>query len=246
MTAGEAHGVRWGTATDRGSRRETNEDSHLAQFPVFAVADGMGGHEAGEVASACAVDALRALVGPETVTPDDVRAALAAAQQSIREIPVESGAPPGTTLSGVVVVGSPRGRTWLVVNLGDSRTYRWADGALERVSVDHSEVEELVARGIITPADARTHPRRHVVTRVLGGGRPDAPEPDFFALPLAAGDEVVVCTDGLTDEVPESRIAEILRHATGPQDAADRLLAAALVAGGHDNITVLVVEALPD
>lgn len=246
MSAGSAHGVRWGTATDRGSRRDTNEDSHLAQFPVFAVADGMGGHEAGEVASAYAIDALRALVGPEDVTPDDVRAALVAAQQNIRDIPVESGAPPGTTLSGVVVVGSPRGRTWLVVNLGDSRTYRWADGALERVSVDHSEVEELVARGIITPADARTHPRRHVVTRVLGGGRQDAPEPDFFALPLAAGDEVVVCTDGLTDEVPESRIAEILRHATGPQDAADRLLAAALVAGGHDNITVLVVEALPD
>jgi serine/threonine protein phosphatase PrpC len=246
VTTGDAHGVRWGTATDRGSRRDTNEDSHLAQFPVFAVADGMGGHEAGEVASACAVDALRALVGPDQVTPDVVRGVVAVAQSSIRQIPVETGAPPGTTLSGVVVVEGERGRTWLVMNIGDSRTYRWADGALERVSVDHSEVEELVARGIITVEDARTHPRRHVVTRVLGGGRDDAPEPDFFALPMAPGDEVVVCTDGLTDEVPERRIAEILRHATGPQDAADRLLAAALVAGGHDNITVLVVEALPD
>lgn len=246
MTTGEARGVRWGTATDRGSRRETNEDSYLAQHPVFVVADGMGGHEAGEVASACAVDALRALVGAERATPDDVRAALDVAQTAIRAIPVESGAPPGTTLSGVIVVEGERGPTWLVVNVGDSRTYRWADGALERVSVDHSEVEELVARGIITPQDARTHPRRHVVTRVLGGGRGVTPEPDFFALPVAAGDEVVVCTDGLTDEVPETRIAEILRHATGPQDAADRLLAAALVAGGHDNITVLVIEALPD
>lgn len=246
MSAGDGYGVRWGTATDRGSRRETNEDSHLAAYPVFVVADGMGGHEAGEVASACAVDALRALVGTDGPTPDDVRGALVAAQTSIRAIPVETGAPPGTTLTGVVVVEGERGRTWLVVNVGDSRTYRWADGALERVSVDHSEVEELVARGIITPEDARTHPRRHVVTRVLGGGRDDAPVPDFFALPMAPGDEVVVCTDGLTDEVPEARIVEILRHATGPQDAADRLLAAALVAGGHDNITVLVVEALPD
>jgi protein phosphatase len=235
--------MRWGSATDRGSRRETNEDSFLAAYPVFVVADGMGGHEAGEIASARAVEALRVLVGREGATKEAVLGRVVEAQERIRTIPAPSGPLPGTTLTGVVVVGEGTQRQWLVVNIGDSRTYRWADGALERVTVDHSEVAELVARGIITPEDARTHPRRHVVTRVLGGGRPGAAEPDLTTVAMAEGDLMVVCTDGLTDEVPDRRITEILTHATGPQDAADRLLAAALVAGGHDNITVLVVEA---
>jgi protein phosphatase len=161
----------------------------------------------------------------------------------IRSIPTGSGPPPGTTLTGVLVVRGPDGPSWLVVNVGDSRTYRLAGGELVQVSADHSEVAELVARGLLTVDQAAVHPHRHVVTRSLGGGGPDEPDPDFFPRPIAAGDRILVCSDGLTDEVADARIAEILRGHPDPQDAADRLVAAALVAGGRDNVTVIVVDA---
>jgi protein phosphatase len=100
-----------------------------------------------------------------------------------------------------------------------------------------------VARGLLTDEEAASHPRRHVVTRVLGGGGPDEPDPDFFPLPLVAGDRILACSDGLPDEVTDRHIAEILRAHPDPQDAADHLVAAALVAGGRDNVTVVVVDA---
>jgi len=238
-------GVSWGVATDRGTRRQVNEDSFLARLPVFVVADGMGGHESGEVASAYTIEALRGLLDEPTLTPDVVRAHLRRAVARIRSIPTGSGPPPGTTLTGALVVRGPDGPSWLVVNVGDSRTYRLSGGELTQVSTDHSEVAEMVARGLLTVEEAARHPHRHVVTRVLGGGGGggDEPEPDFFPLPFGAGDRVLVCSDGLTDEVDDVRIAEILRTRPDPQDAADRLVAAALVAGGRDNVTVIVVDA---
>ncbi|HEY5554900.1 MAG TPA: protein phosphatase 2C domain-containing protein [Cellulomonas sp.] len=242
MTATVA-GVSWGVATDRGSRRQVNEDSFLARLPVFVVADGMGGHESGEVASAYTIEALRGLLDEPTLTPDVVRAHLWRAVARIRSIPTGSGPPPGTTLTGALVVRGPDGPSWLVVNVGDSRTYRLSGGELTQVSTDHSEVAEMVARGLLTVEEAARHPHRHVVTRVLGGGGADEPEPDFFPLPFGAGDRVLVCSDGLTDEVDDARIAEILRTRPDPQDAADHLVAAALVAGGRDNVTVIVVDA---
>jgi serine/threonine protein phosphatase PrpC len=236
-------GVSWGVATDRGSRRDLNEDSFLARFPVFVVADGMGGHEYGEIASAYAIGALRGLLDEPSPTEDKVRECLRRAVVRIRSIPTGSGAPPGTTVTGVLVVRGSNGPSWLVVNVGDSRTYRLAGGELAQVSTDHSEVAELVARGLLTHEQAAVHPRRHVVTRVLGGGGPDEPDPDFFPLPLDPGDRILVCSDGLSDEVADRHIAEILRTHPNPQDAAEHLVAAALVAGGRDNVTVLVVDA---
>jgi len=131
---------------------------------------------------------------------------------------------------------------WLVVNVGDSRTYRMAGGVLEQVTVDHSEVAELVRDGVIPESEAATHPRRNVVTRVLGGSASDV-DPDVWLLPVSPGDRMLLCTDGLTDELTDQRIEAELRAAPDPQTAADRLVRAAVRHGARDNVTVVVVEA---
>ncbi|PFG42144.1 protein phosphatase [Isoptericola jiangsuensis] len=234
-------GLLWGAATHRGARRTLNEDSFLAGGSVFFVADGMGGHDAGEVASAAAVDALRPLQDAPIVGVDAVRVLVRAAHHAVRGIETAPGRGAGTTLSGVVLTEQGGEPYWLVVNMGDSRTYRLADGELEQVSVDHSEVQELVDAGEITRAEALTHPRRHVVTRALGA--PETPDADYWFLPVHAGDRLLVCSDGLTGELTDERIAVLLLTQPDPQTAAERLVAEALAAGGRDNITVLVVDA---
>jgi serine/threonine protein phosphatase PrpC len=157
----------YGYGTDRGLRRELNEDSFIASDPVFAVADGMGGHEAGEVASGMCVRALAKMpqlaTGARTATASVVQQYLAMADDSIR---TATGSRAGTTLTGVVVVEQMGIPYWLVMNIGDSRTYRLSQGTLTQVSVDHSEVQELVDSGEITAEQATVHPRRHVVTMI--------------------------------------------------------------------------------
>ncbi|MFC7877929.1 PP2C family protein-serine/threonine phosphatase [Isoptericola sp. NPDC057391] len=234
-------GLLWGAATHQGARRTLNEDSYLARGSVFFVADGMGGHDAGEVASSAAVEALAPLGSSEVVGVQEVRCRVRAAHDAVRAIETAPGRGAGTTLSGVALTDQGGEPYWLVVNVGDSRTYRSADGVLEQVSVDHSEVQELVDAGRITAEQALTHPRRHVVTRALGA--PDDPEPDFWFLPVRAGDRMLVCSDGLTAELPDRRVAEVLMLEPDPQSAAERLVGEALAAGGRDNITVLVVDA---
>ncbi|MFI2103628.1 PP2C family protein-serine/threonine phosphatase [Isoptericola sp. NPDC019693] len=241
MSVPVALGLLWGATTHQGARRKLNEDSYLAGGPVFFVADGMGGHDAGEVASASAVAALRPLVGSEVVGVDDVRCRVRLAHDTVRAIETSPGRGAGTTLTGVALTHQGGEPYWLVVNLGDSRTYRLADGELEQVSVDHSEVQEMVDAGALTREEAATHPRRHVVTRALGA--PEDPEADFWFLPVHAGDRLLVCSDGLTTEVGDPRIAQILLVEPDPQVAADRLVREALAAGGRDNITVIVVDA---
>lgn len=234
-------GLLWGAATHQGARRRLNEDAYLAGGSVFFVADGMGGHDAGEVASAAAVEALAPLGRSSVVHEDDVRCRVGAAHTAVRAIETAPGRGAGTTLSGLVLTDQGGEPYWLVVNVGDSRTYRSTNGLLEQVSVDHSEVQELVDAGRITAAQAATHPRRHVVTRALGA--PEDPEPDFWFLPVHAGDRMLVCSDGLTVELSDRRVAEVLLMEADPQVAADRLVAEALEAGGRDNITVIVVDA---
>lgn len=234
--------VRWGASSHRGARRKLNEDSYLASPSAFFVADGMGGHEAGEVASAMAIDALRPLSWLNVVTAQDVRDRLHVAHDDVSGIAAPEGRGAGTTLTGVVVSEQDGLPYWLVANVGDSRTYHLVDGRLEQISVDHSEVQELVDAGALTPAQAAHHPRRHVVTRALGAAaRPDA---DYWYLPLSTGDRLLVCSDGLTTELDDDRIAALLVAHTEPQGAADALVQAALAAGGRDNITVLVVDAV--
>lgn len=234
--------LRFGFGTDRGLRRELNEDSFIAQDPIYAVADGMGGHEAGEVASRECVAVLRGQSflhdGSREATAADMQQAIRQADLRIRE---ESHARAGTTLTGVTVVEERGVPYWLVFNVGDSRTYRLSLGQLSQVSVDHSEVQELVDGGYISAADAHTHPRRHVVTRALGTGSDT--EADYWLIPIEEGDKVLVCSDGLSDEVNDELIKRLLAQASDPQEAVDSLIQAALRAGGRDNVTVVVVEA---
>lgn len=232
----------YGYGTDRGLRRELNEDSFIASDPVFAVADGMGGHEAGEIASGMCVRALAAMpqlaTGERSVTAAVLQQYLVRADNSIREA---TGARAGTTLTGAVVVEQMGMPYWLVLNIGDSRTYRLSQGQFAQVSVDHSEVQELVDAGEITPEQATVHPRRHVVTRALGTG--DETEADYWLLPVEEGDRILVCSDGLNAELTDEHMFRILSTVGHPQDAVDALIQAALRNGGRDNVTVIVVDA---
>lgn len=234
--------LNYGYGTDRGLRRELNEDSFIASDPVFVVADGMGGHEAGEIASGLCVRALAAMpqlaTGERSVTASVLQRYLLLADQSIREA---TGARAGTTLTGAVVMEQMGMPYWLVMNIGDSRTYRLSQGNFAQVSVDHSEVQELVDAGEITAEQAAVHPRRHVVTRALGTG--DETEADYWLLPVEEGDRIMICSDGLNAELTDEHIFGILSTVGPPQDAVDALIQAALRNGGRDNVTVIVVDA---
>ncbi|MDQ6741015.1 MAG: protein phosphatase 2C domain-containing protein [Actinomycetota bacterium] len=231
-----------GYGTDRGLRRELNEDSLLAADPVFAVADGMGGHEAGEVASRECVSALRQCAalaaGSRDATAADLQLALQQADARIREL---TNSRAGTTVSGVVLVEERGVPYWLVFNVGDSRTYRLSQGKFEQVTVDHSEVQEMVDAGFITPAEALVHPRRNVVTRAVGTG--DDAQADYWLVPVEEGDRYMVCSDGLNAELTDNQIHRILSTTAGPQDAVDSLVQSALRSGGRDNVTVIIVDA---
>lgn len=236
--------VRAGMATDAGRVRRVNEDRALAGPDLFAVADGMGGHAAGDVASAMAVDRLARLAGRPDLRPADVTAELTRCNQDILAAaePGSARAGMGTTVAGLVLVHLGGARHWFVFNVGDSRVYRFVDGHLVRVTVDHSEVEELVASGAIAAADARHHPRRSVVTRVLGMNPP--PEADVWVFPPTPGERFLICSDGLSSELDDPDIAAVLSAEPSAQAAAHALVAKAVAAGGRDNVTAVVVDHL--
>jgi protein phosphatase len=230
-----------GSATDAGLRRRINEDSHIASSPVFLVADGMGGHQAGEVASAAVIAEFAPLAGRSTSTMRDVRQALERARHRVADLPLAAeGA--GTTLTGVVLADVDGVGCWLTLNVGDSRTYLLSDGELEQISVDHSLVQELIDSGELDPVDAASDTRRNVITRAIGGG--SNAEADYWVIPAQPGDRVLVCSDGLTGELGRGRIDAILQTETDPQAAATRLVHEAMLHGGRDNITAIVVDAL--
>lgn len=236
--------VRSAHASDVGRVRDHNEDDLLDARGAWAVADGLGGHAAGEVASGIAVEALRVLADHDVAGPDDVVAAVAeanrrilAAQHAHRE---QRGM--GTTVTGLALTVGPEPR-WVVFNVGDSRVYRIDADGIEQLTRDHSEVRELVDAGLLDPADVPFHPMRHVITRSLGVSRDVVP--DTWVRPVQAGEWFVVCSDGLTNEVPDDEIGRLVADAGDPQAAADALVAAALEAGGRDNVTVVVVAVDP-
>jgi serine/threonine protein phosphatase PrpC len=230
-----------GTATHRGLVRPHNEDSALHTERFVAVADGLGGHAAGERASRLAVDELAALTRLAAPGPSDVVAAIAAANGSILRAAAERAGNTGmgTTLAGIGVVQVAGSEHWIVFNVGDSRVYRWAGGAVSQITVDHSEVEEMRSAGRLTAEQARSHPGRNIVTRSLGTD--PAPEPDVWVFPPLPEDTFVICSDGLTTEVTDAGIAQLLAGHPDPQMAADALVQAALAAGGRDNVTAIVV-----
>jgi PPM family protein phosphatase len=237
--------LKWGASTDVGMVRQQNEDSFLAEETLFVVADGMGGHNAGEVASALAVTTLKAGarlgIDDAEVFRELVQQANSAIYTASLDDSTQSGM--GTTVTALSIVEGEEPRV-LVANVGDSRAYLWRSGALSRLSVDHSYVQELVNEGIITPEAARVHPRRNIVTRALGIDR--SVNVDVFSHLVRTGDRIVLCSDGLVDEVADTEIAKILGQHSDPQETAEALVMVANTNGGRDNTTVIVVDVLDD
>ncbi|HEX2157860.1 MAG TPA: Stp1/IreP family PP2C-type Ser/Thr phosphatase [Actinomycetes bacterium] len=234
-------------ATDVGRMRKNNEDSYLSSKPVAAVADGMGGHSAGEVASAIAIEELAALRdrGPwdsETAATDDLKQAILRANRRIREMAASdrklNGM--GTTLVALVEDGD----MVHVANVGDSRGYLLRQGELSQVTVDHSLVQELVDDGRLSPEDAERHPQRSVITRALGID-PEV-EFDLFTYKLQVGDRLLLCSDGLSDVVEPAQIRKVLLRVRNAHRAAQELVTVANEQGGPDNITVIVVDAVDE
>ena len=229
----------WGAATAVG-QREDNQDRYLASAPVFAVADGMGGHVGGAAAAEAVVEALRSLTDEETTTVEAIRLALQRADGEIRAFRGPDKAGAGTTVAGVALVDEGDGPQWAVFHVGDSRVYRWGQGSLELSTKDHSVVQELLDAGYISDESAGTHPQRHIITRALGVG--PRPEADVMLLPITPGDRFLACSDGLTGELSDAQIAAVLGAETGVEQLATELTAQTVSAGARDNVTVVVVE----
>ncbi len=226
-----------GAATDTGRVRDHNEDAFLVddQLGLFAVADGMGGHQAGEVASAIALEALRAAV----TSGEGIRDAVTSANDAVYEKSTSDDRlrGMGTTLTAGTLAA---GDTLLLGHVGDSRAYVLRDHQLDRLTVDHSLVEELIQAGELTEAQAEHDPRRSMITRALG--IEPTVEVDLYPIQLHDGDRVLLCSDGLTGMVGEDEIQQVLTEVRDPAQAAHRLVDEANAAGGIDNITVLILD----
>lgn len=232
-------------ATDTGLVRTGNEDSSFRGETLVAVADGLGGHQAGEVASAIAISAVAELDGREFATPEDARGALVAAiLEGNRAILEKATRDPdswgmGTTMTAAALAG---GRWAQLAQVGDSRAYLMRAGEeLRQVTDDQTIVGELVRQGRLTKHEAAHHPQRSVVTRAVGLDpelEVDTPEP----IELRAGDQLLLCSDGLTDAVDDARLAEILGAGLEGEVTCQALIEAANAAGGPDNITVVLLR----
>jgi PPM family protein phosphatase len=232
--------LRAGSATDVGLVRSNNQDRLLMADPLYAVADGMGGAAAGEVASATAVNTLREVFEPISApTADDLVRSAEAANRAVWDLaeanPEMRGM--GTTLVALALV---QDTNLAIINIGDSRVYALHQGELRQVTEDHNLVAELVAQGRISEEEAEFHPRRNIMTRALGVD-PDVPV-DLFLEGTATGDRYLLCSDGLPREVKDDHIASILRRLRDPREAATELVDEAKRRGGNDNITVVVVD----
>jgi protein phosphatase len=237
--------LKWGATTDVGMVRQQNEDAFHAEENLYIVADGMGGHNAGEVASALAVSTVRSGARMGIRSADQFRELVQQANTAIYTASLDDSTQSGmgTTLTAVAVIPGEEPRI-LIANVGDSRTYLYRSGALTRLSVDHSYVQELVNEGIITPEEARVHPRRNIVTRAMGIDR--SVQVDVFSHLVRTGDRLVLCSDGLVDEVADIDIAQVLTEHSDPQDTAEALVLVANANGGRDNTTVIVLDILDD
>ncbi|MDQ3570279.1 MAG: Stp1/IreP family PP2C-type Ser/Thr phosphatase [Actinomycetota bacterium] len=232
-------------ATDVGRVRTSNEDEYLLAEPLYAVADGMGGHAAGEVASATAMDALQASFDGNRTVPGlagAVRDANRAVWEQSRQSSELRGM--GTTMTAVALVEEGDDEILAIANVGDSRAYLLRDGELDQLTDDHSVVEELRRAGRLSSEEAASDPRRHVLTRVLGV---DADvEVDSFEVIPYQGDRLLLASDGLFGDVSDEEIAAVLRRRSDPERVAQQLVAMAKDAGGADNITVVVIDVTDD
>lgn len=241
--------LRVGAATDVGQLREVNQDSYLATDGLAVVADGMGGHRGGEVASAIAVTSLRSSFAQSTM--ESLTSGVAHANGEIR---AQASSDPtlhgmGTTLCALAIIDYSdtehgEAERLAIVNVGDSRAYMLIDGGLTQVTEDHSLVEALVREGRLTPAEAEVHPQRNILTRALGVA--DSVEVDQFVFDPVPEARFLLCSDGLFNEVGHDEIARLLMENEDPNVAAQLLVEAANTGGGRDNITAVIVDAIEE
>ncbi len=231
--------IEFGHLTHVGLRRELNEDTYYgdSDLGLWLVADGMGGHEYGEIASALARETIVRETRQGTSLSDAIRIAdeeIIRASRRRKDV-----LPMGTT----VVAAKVDGPRFEVAWVGDSRVYLWRDGKLAQLSQDHSYVQELISQGTISTDQARSHPHRNVVTQALGVTEPDNLNVETLSGELAPGMQLLLCSDGLTEEVDDRVISALLAHTEcSAQECVDGLVAAALDGGGSDNVTVVLVR----
>jgi len=233
--------LRSGSATDTGLVRSVNQDLAVETGSLFAVADGMGGHAGGEVAARLAVDTLTVAFGAKP-TGVGLSEAVSEANRVVFEHSLDN--PDlrgmGTTMTAAALVNEDGKDVIALVNVGDSRSYRFHDGQLTQITVDHSLAEEMVRSGEISETEAAIHPHRHILTRALGVSEDVVV--DLWRIQPSRGDRLLLCSDGLTNELEPPQITEVLATVPDPQVAADLLVRAARTHGGSDNITVVVVD----
>lgn len=233
-----------GSSTHVGQVRSSNQDTILTHDDLYAVADGMGGHNGGEVASQLAIESMRESYGVPTTDAlvEAIQSANEAVMAKADDDPSLRGM--GTTMVALAAVVADGEERIAVVNVGDSRCYLLEDDRLRQITKDHSVVQTLVDNGQITAAEAETHPQRNILTRALGiDTRVMA---DSWELLPFLGDRYLLCSDGLFNEVAEAEIASVLQARTDPNDAADELVRLANEGGGRDNISVVVVDVIDD
>jgi protein phosphatase len=236
--------LKGGAATDVGRVRQINEDRYLCEEDLFAVADGVGGHQAGEVAAQTAVETLLKLFVDKTT--DGLVNAVHDANEAVWRLAQTTSEKRGmgTTITALGLVRKDGEDLLALANVGDSRVYRLQDGELLQLTDDHSLVEEMVREGKLTREEAGVHPQRSIITRALGM-EPDI-EVDSWELIPYRGDRLLLCSDGLTNELSDDRIAATLRQVADPQEAARDLVRQARAEGGGDNITVVIVDVVDD
>ena len=229
----------WGGATDQGRIRANNQDAMYADSGLFVVADGMGGHQGGEVAANLAV---RTLTNAERSDREQLREAVAEANRVVHQTALEEAElhGMGTTLTTLAVSQEANTHQFVILNVGDSRVYRHRDGQLEQLTEDHSYVAELVRRGELDDEAAQAHPYRNMLTRAIGVHA--EVEIDEWLLEPVSGDRFMLCSDGLTNELADLEIAEQLRFDKDPSTTAKALVGLANERGGRDNSTVLIVD----
>lgn len=227
----------FGSRTDIGCLRDHNEDSLVVTPPLFAVADGMGGHAAGEVASEIAVRVLSELA-PEHPDGEALGRAIEEANRAVIQAAREGRGRQGmgTTMTAAML----EGERLVIAQVGDSRAYLLHQGKLQQLTRDHSLMADMIEAGQLTPEEARTHPQRSVITRALGS---DAHlHPDIYEINVETGDRLLICSDGLSGMIFDDQIENTLRRVQDPQRCASQLVNEAIAAGGHDNVTVIVAD----
>ncbi|MFK4790579.1 PP2C family protein-serine/threonine phosphatase [Microbacterium sp. ZW T5_56] len=240
LPSGDDVTLTWYGATDTGRRREVNQDAFLTSYPLFVVADGMGGHIGGEIASASTVDRLRAMVEKGKVSAKAIERSLTRAVADIVSHPETTDEGTGTTLTGVYLDTDATRESWVTLNIGDSRVYLLRDDQLDQLTTDHSVVQELIAAGRLSPEEAENHPYGNVITRAVGPS--DKVIPDYVRVEICDGDRFVVCSDGLTKELTDYGIQHFLNANPDPRDAVEAMMQAALENGGRDNVTIIVLD----